>query len=122
MRGTRAWMVCLVVALLQIPEAGWSAGDAAKGKAKYAEVCAVCHGPSGKGDGPAAAGLQTKPRDHTDTAYMGKLTDREIFDIIKRGGHALGKSPLMPPWEGKLTDQQIQDLVAYIRTLARRRP
>jgi cytochrome c oxidase cbb3-type subunit 3 len=121
MRVTCWWTVCLVVAVVQLPGIAWGAGDAAKGKAKYAEVCAACHGASGKGDGPAAASLPTKPRDHTDGAYMGKLKDQQIFDFIKRGGQALGKSPLMPPWGGQLTDEQIQDLVAYIRSLARRR-
>ena len=121
MRVTLWWTIYLFVVLVQLPGIAWAAGDVAKGKAKYAEVCAACHGATGKGDGPAAATLPTKPRDHTDAAYMGKLKDQEIFDFIKRGGQALGKSPLMPPWGGTLTDQQIQDLVAYIRSLASRR-
>lgn len=116
------WLIFfLVLAVIQVPAVAVGAGDAARGKAKYNEVCAPCHGASGRGDGPAAAGLPTKPRDHTDAAYMRKLSDPQIFDIIKRGGQALGKSPLMPPWDGQLSEQQIQDLVAYIRTLARRR-
>ncbi|MFQ5960509.1 MAG: c-type cytochrome, partial [Candidatus Methylomirabilales bacterium] len=98
----------------------WSAGDPAKGKAKYQEVCAVCHGQSGKGDGPTAAALPVKPRDHTDAAYMGKLTDKEIFDTIKLGGEGVDKSAIMPKWGPLLTDQQIEDLVAYIRTLHRK--
>lgn len=122
MRATCWWIICLLlITLVQLPGIAWSAGDVAKGKTKYAEVCAACHGASGKGDGPAAASLPTKPRDHTDAGYMNKLKDQEIFDFIKRGGQALGKSPLMPPWGGQLTDQQIQDLVAYIRSLAGRR-
>src|SRR5438477_12657114 len=36
----------------------------------YTERCVLCHGPNGKGDGPAAAGLNPKPRNHTDGAYM----------------------------------------------------
>ncbi|HWT77849.1 MAG TPA: cytochrome c [Candidatus Methylomirabilis sp.] len=97
-----------------------AAGDAAKGKAKYQELCASCHGASGKGDGPAAAGLPTKPRNHTDSAYMSKLKDQQIFDTIKKGGQAMGKSPLMPPWGSTLSDAQIWDLVAYIRTLSKK--
>ena len=120
MRVTLWWTICLFVILVQSAGIAWGAGDAAKGKAKYAEVCAACHGASGKGDGPAAANLPTKPRDHTDASYMGKLSDQQIFDFIKRGGQALGKSPLMPPWGGSLSDKQIQDLVAYIRSLRRR--
>jgi cytochrome c oxidase cbb3-type subunit 3 len=49
---------------------------------------------------------------------MGKLTDKQIFDTIKLGGEAVGKSPIMPKWGGLLTDQQIQEIVAYIRSLS----
>jgi mono/diheme cytochrome c family protein len=100
--------------------ASGAAGNAAKGKTKYQELCVACHGASGKGDGPAAAGLQTKPRNHTDAAYMNKLKDQQIIDIIKKGGQAVGKSPLMPPWGSQLKDQEVVDLVAYIRTLAKK--
>jgi mono/diheme cytochrome c family protein len=51
---------------------------------------------------------------------MGKLKDQQIFDTIKKGGQAMGKSPLMPAWGGQLSDEQIRDLVAYIRTLSRK--
>jgi mono/diheme cytochrome c family protein len=110
----------MVVAVFQLPGIASGAGDAAKGKAKYQEMCAACHGASGKGDGPAAAGLPVKPRNHTDAAYMGKLKDQQIFDTIKKGGQAVGKSPIMPPWGNQLSDAQIWDLVAYIRSLARK--
>ncbi len=118
MRVTSTWMFCLGVVAVLLPSVAWAAGDAAKGKAKYQEVCAVCHGQSGKGDGPTAAALPVKPRDHTDATYMGKLTDKQIFDTIKLGGEAVGKSPIMPKWGGLLTDQQIQEIVAYIRSLS----
>ncbi|HSB68511.1 MAG TPA: cytochrome c [Candidatus Methylomirabilis sp.] len=120
MRVICLWALCVVVAISLLPGIASAAGDAAKGKAKYQELCAACHGATGKGDGPAAAGLQTKPRNHTDAAYMGKLKDQQIFDTIKKGGQGMGKSPLMPPWGGTLTDAQINDLVAYIRTLAKK--
>ncbi|MBI4537360.1 MAG: cytochrome c [candidate division NC10 bacterium] len=116
------WTLCVVVAVFQLMGVAWAAGDVAKGKAKYQELCAACHGASGKGDGPAAAALNPKPRNHTDAAYMNKLKDQQLFDFIKKGGQAMGKSPLMPAWSGQLTDAQIQDLVVYIRTLHRRKP
>lgn len=118
MRVTCTWMFCLGVVAVLLPAVAWAAGDAAEGKAKYQEVCAVCHGQSGKGDGPTAAALPVKPRDHTDATYMGKLTNKQIFDTIKLGGQAMGKSPIMPKWGGILTDQQIQDIVVYIRSLS----
>lgn len=111
-------MTWLVVTAVILPGVAWSAGDPEKGKEKYQQLCAACHGVSGKGDGPGAAALPVKPRDHTDTAYMANLTDRQIFDVIKLGGAGIGKSPMMPKWSPPLTDQEIEDLVAYIRTLS----
>ena len=111
-------MVWFVVMVFLMPSVAWSAGDAARGKQKYQELCGACHGQSGKGDGPTAAVLPVKPRDHTDADYMGKLTDQQIFNTIKQGGEAVGKSPIMPKWGGILSDQQIEDIVVYIRTLS----
>lgn len=118
MHTTKRCMVWLVVVVFLLPSVAWSAGDAAKGKQKYQQLCAACHGQSGKGDGPSAVALPVKPRDHTDASYMGKLSDKQIFDTIKLGGQAMDKSPIMPPWGAALTDQQIEDLVAYIRSLS----
>jgi len=58
--------------------------------------CSTCHGPTGKGDGPAAAGLNPKPRNMGDAAWQKSVTDEHIEKIIKSGGPAVGKSPLMP--------------------------
>lgn len=117
-----SWLtLCVALAVFELAGIASGAGDVAKGKAKYQELCATCHGASGKGDGPAAVGLPTKPRNHTDAAYMNKLKDQQVFDMIKKGGQAMGKSPLMPAWGSQLNDEQIRDLVAYIRTLATKR-
>lgn len=93
-------------------------GDARAGKEKYLTLCASCHGTSGKGDGPVAERLSPKPRDHTDGRYMNTLTDQYLFNVIKQGGKAVGLSELMPPWGRVLNDKEVQDLVAYVRTLA----
>ncbi len=95
------------------------AADAAAGKVKYQQFCGACHGAGGKGDGPGAASLNPKPRDHTDGKYMKTLTDDQRFKITKMGGPAVGKSPTMPPWGGALSDQDIKNVVAFIRTLAK---
>jgi mono/diheme cytochrome c family protein len=58
--------------------------------------CATCHGAAGKGDGPAAAALNPKPRDMGDAAWQKSVTDEHIEKIILSGGPAVGKSPLMP--------------------------
>lgn len=62
----------------------------------YKVRCTTCHGPTGKGDGPAAAGLNPKPRDMTSAEWQKSVTDEHIEKIIKGGGPAVGKSPLMP--------------------------
>ena len=107
----------VAVGILMLAPALAYAGDAQKGKALFGQVCATCHGAMGKGDGAAAAALTPKPRDLSDKAYMSKLKDADIAKILKGGGAAVGKSPLMPPYAG--SDADIQNLIAYIRTLAK---
>lgn len=94
-------------------------GDAAKGKAAYDQMCASCHGATGKGDGAAAAALNPKPRDLSDKAYVSGLKDDYLQKIIKEGGPAVGKSPLMPPLGGALKDADVENVIAYIRALAK---
>ena len=94
-------------------------GNATTGKMIYWENCAPCHGEGGKGDGPGAKLLPVKPADHTDGKVMNKRSDRDLTEIISKGGLDVKKSPFMPAWGGLFTDQQISDLIAYIRSLAR---
>ena len=94
----------------------FAAGDPAKGKESFNTICASCHGPDGKGDGPAAAALDPKPRNLGDAAYVSTLTDEHIFKVIKEGGAASGLSAGMPAWGSVLSDDQIWNVIAYIRT------
>ena len=103
--------------LLLWPLAG-QAQDAAAGQEIYEQYCALCHGPQGKGDGSLSANLDPKPRDHTDGAYMNALNDAHLLNVIGAGGGAAGLSPIMPAWKDILSAQQIQDVVAFVRTLA----
>jgi len=110
---TALWVLTLV------PGLAFSAGDAAKGKEIYLQQCVACHGNGGKGDGPAAAALNPKPKNLTDKAVMAAMKDTQIFDVIKKGGPGVGKSPLMPPFGGSMKDDDIHNLVAFIRSLAK---
>ena len=94
------------------------ATDVAAGRALYQQYCSVCHGPQGKGNGPAASTMNPKPRDHTDGHYMNALSEAHLTTVISEGGAAVQRSPLMPSWKGTLTSQQIQEVIAYLRTLA----
>ncbi|MFO1519796.1 MAG: cytochrome c [bacterium] len=95
------------------------AGDVAAGKAKFDQLCATCHGMKGEGDGPASAGLNPKPRNFHDAAVMDKKTNEELKKVIKNGGAANGLSPVMPAWGGTLSDQDIDNVIAYIRTFSK---
>ena len=94
------------------------AQNAAEGKRLYSTYCTSCHGDTGKGDGTAGASLPVKPADHTNGAVMNKLSDSFLINIISKGGSGAGKSTFMPSWGGALTDQQVRDIVAYIRSIA----
>lgn len=94
-------------------------GDPTKGKASYDQICAACHGPSGKGDGPAAAALNPKPKDLVDKGYVKTLKDDYMKKLIKEGGQAVGKSPVMPPMGGALKDDDIENVIAYLRSIAK---
>ena len=74
-----------------------------------------CHGLNRNGTGVNLPGLSVRPRDHTDAKGMGATPDDELFKAIKEGGLAVNKSVLMPTWGGVLTDQQITELVKYLR-------
>lgn len=94
------------------------AQNQAEGKKLYLSYCTSCHGDTGKGDGMAGSSLPVKPADHTNGAVMNKLNDTFLINIISKGGSGVGKSSFMPSWGGALTDQQIRDIVAYIRSIA----
>lgn len=93
------------------------AGDIDKGKKLYQAYCTQCHGVNGDGWGVNAASMDVLPKDHTDTKEMISRTDEDIFKAIKEGGKAVSKSNLMPNWDKNMTDEEIRDLVAYVRVL-----
>jgi cytochrome c oxidase cbb3-type subunit III len=98
--------------------AGAGGGGRATARSNYLSKCATCHGAGGKGDGWTAWLFRLKMGDLTNFSNMQALSDDYIFLIIKQGGANLGK-PGMPSWGQELTDQEIRDLTAYIRSLAR---
>ena len=83
----------------------------------YNIYCAQCHGLKRNGTGVNLPGLSVRPRDHTDSKGMGDTPDEELFKAIKLGGLAVNKSVLMPTWGAVLSDQQITEMVKYLRTV-----
>lgn len=91
------------------------AAAAEAGKPIYAKTCAACHGDTGKGDGRAAAAFNPKPTDLTKGDVPGD-PDGELFLTVKQGRVRNGKMTMQPL--KTLSDEQIWQVVAYVRTLA----
>ena len=112
------WVVALIGLAASIGAA--AAEDAVNlGARIFAANCARCHGQGGKGDGPDLVKLQSavSPDDWTDKESNQELTDSFIIAMITKGGKANGKSRIMPAFGDKLNMQQVQDLLAFIRSL-----
>ena len=80
------------------------------GQALYVKTCAACHGKTGIGDGPKAKSLKTTVGDFSKAVSQNQ-TDGEHFYKTKTGRGD------MPKYEGKLSDDDIWNVVNYIRTL-----
>ena len=79
------------------------------GMALYNKNCASCHGKTGLGDGVKARALKDFPGDFSAAAFQNQ-TDGEHFYKTKTGRGE------MPKYEGKLTDDDIWNIVNYMRT------
>ena len=92
----------------------FSKAEAERGKVLYKEYCAQCHGFTGKGDGPAASGLEPKPAIHANMPFD-KLPMEYLYNVINHGGVAIGKSPNMPYWGLTIGQQGVADVIAYLK-------
>jgi len=84
----------------------WSFADS--GADTFKAKCAMCHGADGKGD--TGMGKSLKLRD-LGSADVQSQSDADLSNIITNGK---GK---MPKYDGKLTPDQINDVVKFLRTL-----
>jgi mono/diheme cytochrome c family protein len=104
--------------------------DPISGEGLYRMYCAVCHGRSGRGDGPAATELKTPPADLTTLArrHGGKFPEAYVTDVLKNGvklpAHGTSDMPVWGPLFGTIggTDQalvniRITNLVTYLKSL-----
>jgi mono/diheme cytochrome c family protein len=92
-------------------------GDATAGQDVHLENCAECHGYDGKAE-VIVMHMDEPPRDQSDAEYMATLSDAYLYLAICKGGEAVGRSIVMPGWGDTFTDQEIKDLVAWIRTFS----
>lgn len=98
----------------------------ADGRVLFETYCQVCHGPDGKGDGPGVPDAMIRPRPFSAAAFKFDTdadwetgTDADLANVIRNGTRAYGGSPLMPAWS-TLSDQEVAELVGYVRVLETR--
>ena len=84
----------------------------AEGKKVYETYCKLCHGDSGKGDGPSGGSLPIKPANFADKDIM-KQSDGSLAWKILTGKGA------MPSWAPVLQEPQIWSVINYIRTFSK---
>jgi mono/diheme cytochrome c family protein len=92
-----------------------------RGKNVYDAHCTECHGPRGKGDGPAAAYLTPHPRDFSTGNYKIRSTetgnvptDDDLVRSVRQGLYGTA----MPAWDRILSDAEISDVVAYLKGMS----
>jgi len=81
------------------------------GRATYVAKCPACHGPEGKGDGPAARALPKPPRDFTSEEFWKGQTPEKLRSTITTG------KPGSAMRGFKMSDEQLDALVTYLQTL-----
>jgi mono/diheme cytochrome c family protein len=86
----------------------------------YTAMCAACHGAKGAADGPAGAALPVKPANFASPEYWKGKSDEEVAKVIKEGGAAAGKSPLMAPFGAMFDEAALKEMVKYLHTLEKK--
>jgi len=85
-----------------------------RGEIVFSSYCVLCHGITGEGDGRAAKLHNPRP------ANLRKSMKNDQYKemLIRKGGQGWGRAPEMPSWEEELTEEQIHDVVNFLRTIA----
>ncbi len=94
--------------------------DVGRGRAVWERAqCGSCHGPGGRGDGPAAARLRNEqggPADVYDLTLAPPRGGRGVDDVVRSLRTGLDGTP-MPSYEGAITLQEMADVAAFVRSL-----
>ena len=85
------------------------------GKVIYQTNCASCHGQSAMGNGPAATSLDPKPQNLADN--VADMADGYLLWRISEGGAMAPFHSAMPAWKTILTEDQLWQVITYLRTL-----
>ena len=112
-------LAALLAAVLLNPITPVQAADVAAGKVVFDNTCAVCHGPGGAPDpdSPVVQGLGVVPADLSDPLFNSREPTADWEMVVRYGGHAMGLAAQMPAHDDALSDAQIVNVVAYVKSL-----
>ena len=110
-----------VLLLVSTPLFAQPRGNAKKGQEMYLEKCVLCHGSKGEG-WDWTKRVPNPPIPVPDLAQVTpERSDQFLFDVVKDGGEAVGKTRFMPAFGFQMSDQEVWDLVAYMRLLGEKK-
>jgi mono/diheme cytochrome c family protein len=109
---TRTSFFCIVTIALLFTMAPQNLFSQSAGEALYKQKCQVCHAPDGSGDTIMGKKLGAKD---LKSAEVQKQTDAQITEVITKG------KDKMKGFEGKLSNDEIKTLVAYVRELGKKK-
>jgi mono/diheme cytochrome c family protein len=91
----------------------------AKGKAIFEGkgTCFTCHGMEGRGDGPAAVGLDPSPRNFTNLGFQAVKTDGELMYVLKNGSPG---TAMMPMVGSAINEEEGWLVLLYVRSLGKK--
>jgi mono/diheme cytochrome c family protein len=115
---TRAATIALLATSLALPVfalASAKPGDPVKGKGIFMKNCMVCHNPDGSG-GKKLTPNGNPSRDFRDAKFWSERTDVQIRETINKG---VAKSGMIA-WKGILRPAEIEDVMAFIKTFAKK--
>jgi mono/diheme cytochrome c family protein len=111
------WTVALLSLAVTAPA---QSADLEAGRKTFEEICAACHGATGRPDpsNPTVQALDPQPADLSDPLFNSREPADDWNIVVTHGGPALGLSAAMPAQQGALKDEEIRNVVAYAKTLA----
>jgi cytochrome c oxidase cbb3-type subunit 3 len=105
--------------LMPAPAPAGPAGNQGKGKEIYQERCVLCHGSQGHGWDWGKKAVRPPVPVPNLVEIVPQRSDANLMSAIRDGGQAVGLTQFMPAYGFNMNEQELKDVVAYLRSLQR---